>query len=463
MQGPVHDVSFYSMTEAHGVCGIAGLIEIDAWTSQPYQPWLNHRGLDVKSYKFPTRRDDGTLQPPMIQSIVKPDRTSLFVNGDAISCAIYQIEAVDDFVMSEDIPLSCRLKAGRNFSLKDEDGKQQTGGSTIRNRRVVPVTAVAVKRFLKFWNFKWVKKGKMHGEVGDDEPVTLQVLASLVKLLDLRLTTENDFKEMLKEFQFDEKLYRCDEKIDLEGNRRQFFALMKAFVPLRLGVFDGKHRMFGMMNISYGVYDICNEIKEGTPYEIFETKDDDYDFAGVPKKNVKYDGMQCFLSQQILIGKAVHKDLTDVQDLDEQFSVFRSYGHTKTAAAKQTIKEDWMSLCIDFLDYAEQTGQLRELNLLDFSVYWQKALTADSVVSNGERIADMIEQYAASRNKTDAFLSSGTRDWEKVKRKIREVLTRHSYPWGVLKNPKFGGISDLIKVSSLQPIVTKFCKSQWSN
>ena len=307
LQGPVHQVSFYQMTERNGTCGTAGLLEVDVWTGQPHQPWVNHRDLDVKSYKEHTRNDDGSLQPPMIHSIVKPDEKSLFSNGDAISCTICQIEEIDDSTLSEEVPMSCRLKACREFTLQSEEGGLlKTGSSTIRNRRVVPVTVAGIQRFLKFWNQKWVTKSR--GPVvknSEQQKVTLQVLASLVKLLDIPLTTEDDFRGMLEKFQF-EGLYQYNASIGLEGNRQQFFALMRAFSPLRLGVFDGKHRMFGMMNVSQGIYDISNEIKNGTPHQVWESVND---FAGIPKDQVKCDQMQCFTSQQILVGKAVQARL----------------------------------------------------------------------------------------------------------------------------------------------------------
>lgn len=435
----LHGVDFYSVNIDNGLALPVGLVERGMLSGQPTQPDVNHRNLNLSSFENETRNSQNVLQPPLVHSMVLPDSTTSFSNGDHMSVHFYEI------VEGEAPTPAQRLLSGNHFTIPLSNGDFFTGSGNIKDRYSKPVSNRAVKRFLRFFGLKWSKNKKKNSEVGNEEPVSLEVLASLTKLIDQSLTTEDDFKAMLEEFNL-EGLFAYDKRFCLEQNRLHFFTLLNSYTPLRLSVFDGKHRVFGIMNFCIGIYRISDVMPvNGPPFKAFQNVKS---FAGIPREKVTYEEMQCFKPQILCVGQPTDQGLS----LVESYQVLYTFGFNKTSGNDYSVKDSFASLMQELCTFMDSKGLASAITPLTYERFWENE--ADWVESNGLEVANIINKFVLAKQKHKSFKSAGAADWEQSFSEIKNLLKDHSYPLGSNANSKIGGLSETVK-----PIMTllKYC------
>jgi hypothetical protein len=244
-----------------------------------------------------------------------------------------------------------------------------------------------------------------------------------------------------------EKIYKWDVTISNEENRQNFFLLMNSCVPVRFCAFDGKHRLFAILNFSIGLYDaqqrILLEYPDVTkgPYQEFASIPE---FGGVPRKSIVYKNMQCFVSQTVHIGiPAMAKSLS----VEQQYKQLNKYGRELTAAAKHHVQETTISLFQELISFLDNDSGLREkLTPLDYKTFWKKLPTAqkrEHVKVNGKIIHEMFLSFANEKNKT-VSLQAGVSTWDYLSNTVLKKLTNYTYPLGT-SDSKVGGLSETVK------------------
>ena len=287
-----HGVNTFGLN-VESPCLIAGLVERGRYSCQPYQPDVNHRPVNYNTFHKMTYDEKKAPQTPLIESMVKPDSTTSFSNGDFIGIHFYEI------VNGSAPNPEQRLQSGNTLLVPFEEESDFVGMEFIKDRYSQPVSNRCLKQFLRFFNLKWTKKNG-EKEMDDEEPVSLEVLAALAKTFgDIDMTTHDDMEKFIKKFKL-EPIFHVDRHKTMEQNRYAFFQLMNCYTQLRISVFDGKHRVFEILCFCIGYYHMYDQITLGqSPLENFE---DQVTFASIKKEDVVYEKMACFVGQIISVG-----------------------------------------------------------------------------------------------------------------------------------------------------------------
>jgi hypothetical protein len=220
---------------------------------------------------------------------------------------------------------------------------------------------------------------------------------------------------------------------------------MNSCVPVRFCAFDGKHRLFAILNFLIGLYDaqqrILLEYPDVTkgPYQEFASISE---FGGVSRKSVVYETMQCFVSQTVHIGMSRN---WRVMTGEEQYKQLNKYGRELTAAAKHHVQETMMSLFQEFISFMDNDSRLRQqLTPLNYETFWKKQPKDLQVVkANGKNIHDMFLSFANEKNKMFS-LQAGVSSWKFLSDTMLKKLTNYNYPLGTADS-KVGGLSNTVK------------------
>jgi hypothetical protein len=448
-----HDIEYYSLS-FESLSLLAMFLERGKYSGHPYQPDVNHRIVNYNTYHNKTSmNDDGNAQEPLFRSMVLPHANTGFSNGDLIAIHFYEIKTGQPPATST----SQHLLSGSSFSIPFPEKETFTGGGEIKNRYADVVSNQGLKRALLFFGYRWMKekKGKK-GKItwlpaGDDEPVTLETLVHFATLFNDRIMTEFEFKCMISKYGL-KKIFQYDPSKTIEHNRRDFFSLANAFMPIRCCVFDGKHRFNSIVHFLTGGYKAQPHLQlNESPYQEF---DQVLEFGGVPRADVKYTNMQCFQPQNILIGapeELIEEEESEGEGMtmDERFAILRQFGLTKTEAAVNHVQETVFSLLLEFTQFVDKHGLMKGIQPLNYDNFWANLPNNDCVAANGHALFQMLMRFATEKGKKVA-LQGGGQSWTKLEETLRNKTRSHDYPLGTtVKNPKLTGVS-----STLLPIIT---------
>lgn len=423
---------------SNGCSMMAMLVEMGSQSGQPYQPDVNHRGINYSSFHTAQKGNEevGKSQKPLFESMVRPTPDLDFSNGDAIGIHMYEVKEGN---LSEAAP-SQILAAGNAYSIDFPDKTNFNGSGYIKGKYATRLSAEGVLRLLHFFGYRWmIKKG---GKTINPTKavVTLEVMWELLSLFDRRLATQEDFEQMIADFNL-ENMFRYDASVEIEENRRNFFNFVRSFNTARICSFDGKHRLFCMLFFCTGYYKACQTIKWGeNPFQKFH---DPVEFGGVPNDGrIEYTKMQVFTRQTIHIAQPAEDETPDMTR-EEAYAILHNFGWVKTEAGKHKVQETFYSVLQEFFMYVDSlpNGGYESIVKLDFGHFW--GVEDDAVINNGKIMAGLITQFCDKKKKT-SILMGNCESWEVVEKALMNALPNHTYPLGTKLIPKMQGLSTLM-------------------
>jgi len=118
-----------------------------------------------------------------------------------------------------------------------------------KSNRTTTTTTTAVTR-------QTTMSAELVDDSGDEvlvEDITPSVLSSFTELRDdHELNSEDGFKKFLKDCGMD-KYYRFQEGVDLATQYRQVETIIRSITSVRVGTYDGQHRMMPLIHSDNGV------------------------------------------------------------------------------------------------------------------------------------------------------------------------------------------------------------------
>ena len=435
------DVSMFGSTFG-SLSLLSMFVERGRLSGHPYQPDVNHRFINFETFYNQNINEEGVIQPPLVESLVTPTPKTDFSNNDKIGLHFYEIEE------GTSTEYSRQLLSGNTYSVNFPENENFSGSGSIKNRMASKVTNAGFKRVLKLFGYKWMQKQKpkktnnkkknQAQEVPDEEPVTLEVLLEFANLMNVPMTSNEDICNMVKQFNL-ENIFQVDEALTAEENRRHFFLLVNSLAPLRLCVFDGKHRFFLLLLWVIGIYDARQQIRWGfSPYSTFLSHSS---FVGIPRESIVYEKMACFTEQTVFISEPEEQNLT----ISEGYAVLSLFGSHKTSAAGLHVQETTLSLLQEFVSYMDQRDEYEHITKLDYDHFWQ--VKNDPVLTNGQKIMEILLTWAAVKGKKDA-IQGGATSWGIVEDKLKTKLESYEYPLGTTAHPRITGYP-----TTMQPFV----------
>lgn len=414
------------------------------FSGHPYQPEVNHRSMNFASLHEHTFNEDlQQSDPPLIHSMVAPTPKMDFSNGAQIGFFFYEIAegpAVD--------PCSY-LKSQDSMSINFPDCVPVFCGSgRLINRFAKFPSFEGFTRALWFFGYEWHEKNSNGERIKVDEKnkrdpklEELYLFASLFRRYNMK--DDEDVMSIIQDFSL-EALFRVNEDDHIEDTRRYLFQLIGSYMPLRIGVFDGKHRKILCDYFSIGYYNPRNSIDlKSRPFRSFETVQQ---FAGINCLDVKYESMQLFTLQTIQIG--VPSDMTSIK---AAFKIMEDYGQVKTAAAVLTIRESLVTAFSEFLTYAGHRDMLKNVRELTYDEYWMK--NPPSVIEqNGIILFEAMIAFIEHRNKVEFFKGDVSCTWAETKAEMKRHICSLDFPYSANDYQK------LNKVGKDLSIILVVCK-----
>jgi len=374
---------------------ISLFIERGQYTKFPYQLVMNHRDIDLSILHSGTNG-----KRPMLLSMVDPKEgaekfdastmVSLFFHGVEDTSAKYGTDESDEDGLAggavsrkildkpgedkkELLRTQCFVKA------KGEDGQTVNGYGYIRDREAVVLEIKPFQRLLAIFGYRWVDDD---GEEVLIEEVTPSVLLSFLRLFDdYELFTEEGFQKFLEDFTM-EKYYRFQEGVDLATQYRQFGAFLRSITSVRVGTYDGQHRMFLMMHYFTGCFDITDRC----PLETAAWTDS--------KHCDTFDDWQLWQKLQFAVGgPQIPTSMPMILDY------LRARGKELTESQKYYIPVDTFAIVKKMaVEFHGLLAGGSELTPLTFDTYWKKGskkrATEDNLLNSFCHLQQYMQQEA---------------------------------------------------------------------
>ena len=245
------DVVFGSLYTS-GISILSLFIARGNGTGHCYQPNINYRNLDI-SYLNCSHTD------PVTQKVTRPMVSSHVDSGLGDDFSLLAPISLLPYEVCKSMP-GMKLSTHCCLNIPDENGCSTLGNGNMGLANAVFPSAQCFAETLAFFGFEWIDiSGKKVENIDESTPnPTLKDLIGFVKLFDSQsLQTAADFKLFLNEYDL-EAFYEFDSTISVVDNVWKFGQLMRECISLRLGVFDGQHRMVLMTLFVSGFFEISN-------------------------------------------------------------------------------------------------------------------------------------------------------------------------------------------------------------
>ena len=332
-----------SPTETSITAILAMFMERGEFSGHCYQPFVNHRELDVALLLHDHLNDKGVVQRPMIESHLVDEPDESFGLITPITFCPYEVR-------NDSGGLAIRSH-GSLIGHVSKDNDVQCA-SVLNGRTAYHVSGKAFARTLALFGYRWVDTEG----AGRDESVS-PTIDELMEFLNLfkghGLQTKESFLTFLRTFGL-ERVYEYNDAVDLWYNIRYLSEVMRALTPFRLAVIDGQHRAVLMALFTCGYFKPTNEIVLDGSMPLSEAlRERSGDFS--------WDHAQVWCQTKISIGYAVAEDGVMLEDLRASQTVLRKYGEVLTNAQAQSITFSWVQLYRDLISILQQAD-----NKLDF-------------------------------------------------------------------------------------------------
>ena len=324
-----------STTETSITAILSMFMERGEFSGHCYQPFVNHRDLDVALFLHEHLNDKGLLQRPMLESHLVDEPAESFGLITPITFFPYEVRNDSDGVAIR----SHGTLVGRRGSTRVQCN------SFLNGRTAYHISGEAFSRTLELFGYKWVT---CDGTIRDESvPPTVDELMEFLELFrDHGLRTKEGFVCFLSAFGLD-RFYQYNDGVDVWYNIRYLSEVMRALTPFRLAVVDGQHRAVLMALFACGYFYPSNEaILDGSMSlpEALGERSADFDWGGA----------QVWRQAKICIGFAVDAEGRVIDDLNASQEVLRKYGAVLTDAQAQSITFSWVQLYRDLIGILER-------------------------------------------------------------------------------------------------------------
>ena len=325
-----------SQTETSVTAILAMFMERGSFSGHCYQPFLNHRELDVALLLHEHQNDKGVMQRPMIESHLVDEPEESFGLITPITFCPYEVR-------NDSGGLVLRSHGSLIGHVSSEHDVQCA--SVLSGRTAYHVSGRAFARTLSLLGYRWVASD---GAVRDESvPPTIDELMEFIHLFKGHgLQNKDSFITFLRAFRL-ERVYEYNEAVDLWYNIRYLSEILRALTPFRLAVVDGQHRAVLMVLFTCGYFKPTNElILDGCMPLSKALGDRPGDFS--------WDRAQVWRQTKIAIGYAVDEGGGILDDLRAGQAVLRKYGKVLTDAQAQSVTFNWVQLYRDLIPLLQQ-------------------------------------------------------------------------------------------------------------
>lgn len=384
----------------------------------------NHRDLQMKIWL--TREADKPCT--MIQSCVNPkeDSSCKFDISSNICMFMHSVLTVKDTdVDTMKVPFRspCPLTT---VDPNSTDGSEKTSFSFASGRYMGMMTGKAFKRLCLFFGFNWVDDaGIQHDDEDDVKPG--DIMSFCDKMSDYDMATLDGFKKFYQDQHMDE-VFEWDEpcdSMDITEIHRNFGELYRSYVPVRLNIYDGQHRMLLMAYFLTGHFDPSTKMPlTSCAWSASKYRASDYSKT------------QMFAKLSYHLG-SVFNGKEKVTSPSLVVSELRLAGEQITQGNANAIKVNWTEF-FQKVNSALQTScstvQLSHAN------YWSRTVSAKSfeiVEANGIALFNAIE----------SVVLGNVRYLELFKN--REEVAKN---WTELKEPVLNGLKSINEMTNVQKL-----------
>ena len=325
-------------TETSITAILAMFMERGGFSGHCYQPFVNHRELDVALFLHEHLNDKGVRQRPMVESHVLDEPDESFGLITPITFFPYEVRNDSDGLGIR----SHGTLVGRRGSSREA----VQANSFLNGRTAYHVTGAAFSRTLELFGYKWVGPD---GAVRDGStPPTVDELMQFLELFrEHGLDTKDHFESFLRAFDL-ERFYQYNDRVAVWYNIRYLSEILRALTPFRLAVLDGQHRAVLMALFTCGYFYPSNEVLLDGSVALSES-------LGDRSADFQWDAAQVWRQTKISIGFAVDTDGDIISDLDSSQALLRRYGEVLTNAQSQSITFSWVQLYRDLIGILERS------------------------------------------------------------------------------------------------------------
>lgn len=308
-------------------------------TGQAYQPAMNHRKLDFTTLSSVTKKDDGTLQDPLLQSLTLPKiPADKFDNIAPICLFFYDLEddrhqsdvvhnrdslkthnsvLIDRDLLEKNVLKARALKKGFLVSSKLLPGY-------IRGKKAKPLSMKTFRRVCRIFGYIVVDgTGK---ELKDADKVQLAHLIAFANLFATTdVSTPDGFKKFIGDFHLDDFFEYVDSK-GITGNARSLSEVLRGLAKMRAGAFEGQHRWVALAQVFAGYFEPTN----AAPLPRDVVFEEAYPLSS-------WSDIQLFSKLLVNIGEPKNKETEFLGVLE----ILHDYGKVVTDASKRQVQTGW--------------------------------------------------------------------------------------------------------------------------
>jgi len=133
----------------------------------------------------------------------------------------------------------------------------------LENRRCVNLTGKAFKKLLLFFGYEW-RYSDSDTVKSDDDPVEITDLVSFLNIfnseqLKTGFSSNEGLQTFVKHFQL-EFYFKVNMNECITTNTRRFGQMMRCLTNVRIGCFEGQHRLILLGSFLQGLFGVNNEV-----------------------------------------------------------------------------------------------------------------------------------------------------------------------------------------------------------
>ena len=386
----------------YGPSLLTAFVERGRYSNHTYQPMVNHRHLDMNCFHYPFMDEQNRQIQPLLKSLISPDDKHDFSSGDKMSVAFYEVK--DTSKMSrEQIMRSGFQPIMTQTAMEVND--DTFGIGRIKDRAAGMVTIDGMARCLQFFNYEW-------GAGASVSSASVQVMhehfVTFMKLLaEVDLSTHETMKTTLIEQFHLGHCFTVLEEMTMEANIAAFGDLLRAFVPLRVAVYDGQHRLMTMCYAATGQYHPHPTIHECS----YENLGMELQYA-VNKYNIKCDDETTRLDMALYKSQIIAVTTLKCSTFKECQTRLQLLGRTTTHNQHNYIAQTTDQILFTFLMDLKQSGICDYLHPPNFDNFWGAGFetAASNVKLNGLRWLGELKSFIKRRGLEAHF--AGRLSWE---------------------------------------------------
>jgi len=368
-------------------------IERGRYSQHVYQPQINHRSLEYNNYHSTMIDDNNQETIPLIESMTSTDLKLNFSSANDVNLVFYQMDEG-----SPEADTGRPIKTQNIMQVDLDDKTQILEYGTIDNRYAKDVNDAGLRRAFDFFNVKWNKTPGGHVETED--------LVSFVDLLSTcDLSSVKAFQEtVLDRFMLNE-LFVIDPLCCLEANLAAFGELLRAYVPIRIAVYDGQHRMALTAYFVIGEYEPMPVIKSipflPTRVKCFE--EGKMTFPVETPESLEYKNMQMHCGQKVTI--CYVPLLTFPEVVDKLFNAGMISTVSQSIRIPRTLGQCITQFCTSF----KASGLMKKMTPLNYKNFWKMNSKESLLVlkSNLGIMSDHLWRFTKDRGYEELFAGKG--------------------------------------------------------